>query len=220
MLQAVIFDLDGVIVSTDIYHYKAWQVLAKKYCFYFDEALNDRLKGISRAESLEIILEANNATVSQRTFKRIAAAKNRRYRKLLNQLTRKDILPGVVELLGSLKQNGIKTAIGSSSRNTPKILRKLKLEDAFDAVVDGNASVQSKPAPDIFLTCADALEVMPASCMVIEDAKAGITAAKTAGMTAVGVGQKPLPQADAMLLTLHSINAERLKSIYLMVRSG
>ncbi len=214
MLKAVIFDLDGVIVSTDIYHYEAWKALTDRKGLEFNFEINDRLRGISRAESLQIILDVNQKTIGQREFNRIAGAKNRRYRRLLGKLKPEDMLPGVKDLIADLRQSGIKTAVGSSSRNTPKILKRLKLTKAFDAVVDGNAGLKSKPDPAIFLACAVALGEAPESCLVIEDAEAGIAAAKAAGMTALGVGKTPLSSADRMLASLLGENAAKLAAIH------
>ncbi len=214
MLKAVIFDMDGVIVSTDIYHYRAWKALADRYGLMFDFSINDRLRGISRTESLKIILEVNQVSLSEQRFQHIADLKNRKYRRFLNQLTPDDILPGVKVLIDDLKAHGIKTAVGSSSRNTPKILKRLKLSETFDTVIDGNSAIKSKPDPEIFLACAMALGESPKDCLVIEDALAGIAAAKAAGMTAVGVGESPLPRADAIYKNLLHVDTDRLLEIH------
>lgn len=187
-IKAVIFDLDGVIVSTDEYHYKAWQQLADEEGIYFDRKINERLRGVSRLHSLEIILEKANRAYGEKEKRLLSERKNGYYRALLVDLTEADILLGVRELLKKLGELGLKTAIGSSSKNASFILEKIGLKDAFEAIVDGNAITKSKPHPEVFLRAAELLEVTPAECVVIEDAQAGIDAALAAGMRAVGVG--------------------------------
>ncbi|HHY09533.1 MAG TPA: beta-phosphoglucomutase [Firmicutes bacterium] len=187
-IKAVIFDLDGVVVSTDEYHYRAWAKLAAEEGIYFDREINERLRGVSRLACLEIILERAKRSYTQREKERLAARKNSYYRSLLADLSPADILPGVLDLLAKLKDLGYKTAIGSASKNAPLILAKIELSESFDAVVDGNSITKSKPDPQVFLLAAELLEVEPAACVVIEDAKAGIDAALAAGMRAVGVG--------------------------------
>lgn len=187
--KAVIFDLDGVLLSTDQYHYQAWKQLADSEGIYFDRQINERLRGVSRMESLEIILERSDRTWSDDEKKGMATRKNELYRQLLENLTPDDVYPGVVELLDELDQHGIKKAVGSSSKNAGFILKKVGLADRFkDAVCDGTQISRSKPDPEVFLKAAEMLKVPPELCVVIEDAGAGIEAAKAAGMTAVGVG--------------------------------
>jgi len=213
MLKAVIFDLDGVIVSTDQLHYRAWKALADQHGYYFDETINDRLRGVSRAESLQIILDVNHKTVEPQAFASMAEAKNNHYRTLLDTLSPSDILPGALELIDDLKQKGTLIAVGSSSRNAGKILAQIQLAEAFDAIIDGNHIERSKPDPQVFLLCAKALNLAPNDCLVIEDAEAGIAAAKAAGMAAVGVGQTDLPQADVTFKNLVALDKKRLSII-------
>lgn len=186
-IQAVIFDLDGVIVSTDEYHYLAWSELAEKLGIPFDRERNELLRGVSRMESLDIILESSSHSYSRAEKEALAERKNSRYRELLQELSAKDILPGVKTVLQALKNHGIRTAIGSSSKNTPVILSRIGLENAFDAVADGNEITNSKPDPEVFLLAAHKLGVTPRCCLVVEDADAGIEAARAAGMQALGV---------------------------------
>jgi beta-phosphoglucomutase len=186
--KAVIFDLDGVIVTTDHYHYLAWKRMADEEGIYFDKHINERLRGVSRMESLEIILEKAKKEYSDGEKAELAERKNRYYKELLEELKPGDILPGVTDMLKELKQRQIKVAIGSSSKNTPFILEKINLSSYFDAVADGNSIKYSKPDPEVFLLAASKLAVKPEECVVVEDAEAGIEAALAGGMKAVGVG--------------------------------
>lgn len=181
-IRAVIFDLDGVIVTTDDCHYNAWKKMADDEGIYFDRKINERLRGVSRMESLEIILERAEKEYTHEEKKELAEKKNRIYVELINKLTPKDILPGVLNNLNQLKKSGIKVAIGSSSKNTPIILRQVGLSSFFDAVSDGNNISHSKPDPEVFLKAAEMLKVAPKNCMIVEDADAGIEAGKRAGM--------------------------------------
>lgn len=187
-IQAVIFDLDGVIVSTDEYHYQAWLRLAQEEGLRFDRGVNEKLRGVSRMESLDIILRQSGRICGEAEKTAMAERKNRYYRDLLQQLSPDHILPGVAGLLDELKARGIRTAIGSSSKNTPVILEKIGLSTRFDAIADGNDITNSKPDPEVFLLAAKKLGIPPSECAVIEDAEAGIEAALAAGMTAVAVG--------------------------------
>jgi beta-phosphoglucomutase len=187
-IKAVIFDLDGVIVSTDHYHYRAWKALADQEGIYFDEIINNRLRGVSRMESLEIILERANKSYSEAEKLELATHKNNIYVALLDQLSKEDILPNATALLHELKQGGYKIAIGSSSKNAQKILKQVGLFDTFDAIADGTDVTRSKPHPDVFLVAAEKLGIEPNVCAVVEDAEAGIIAAKNANMFAIAVG--------------------------------
>lgn len=186
--KAVIFDLDGVIVSTDECHYQGWKRMADEEGIYFDRSINQRLRGVSRMESLEIVLEKASKEFTEEQKLEMATRKNNYYRELLDSLSPSDILPGVSKVLDSLKSKGIKVAIGSSSKNTPYILQKIGLSEFFDAVADGNEISKSKPDPEVFLLAAKKLGIDPGDCVVVEDAYAGIDAAKAGGMKAVGVG--------------------------------
>jgi len=211
MKEAVIFDLDGVIVSTDAYHYKAWKAMADSEGIYFDEEINNRLRGVSRMESLEIILERAEKEYTDEEKEIMATAKNDIYKESLSQLTPEDILPGVMETLTELRSMGIKLAIGSSSKNTPIILKQIGLSDYFDAIVDGNGIKNSKPDPEVFLLAAKLLNVEPEKCTVIEDAFAGIDAAKAGNMLAVGVGDASrYEKADIVGATPADISPERI----------
>ncbi|MBR4335894.1 MAG: beta-phosphoglucomutase [Clostridia bacterium] len=187
MIKAVLFDLDGVIVSTDGCHYRAWKRMADEEGIYFDEKINDRLRGVSRMASLEIVLERASRSYTEEEKVALAARKNDYYRDLIRELTPSDILPGAMENLYELKENGILVAVGSSSKNTPLILRRIGLDAFFDAVSDGNNISRSKPDPEVFLKAAEMLGTDPADCLVVEDADAGIEAGRRGGMKTLSV---------------------------------
>ncbi len=203
MIKAVIFDLDGVIVVTDNCHYEAWKRMADEEGIYFDENINNRLRGVSRMESLEIILEKANREYTSDEKQEMAARKNGYYVDLIKKLTPDAILPGVMTNLDELKENGIKIAIGSSSKNTPIILKRIGLDDYFDAISDGNNITNSKPDPEVFLKAAEMLGIEPKFCMIVEDADAGIIAGKAAGMKTLAVGEAK--GGDVSAKSLHGI---------------
>lgn len=189
MISAVIFDLDGVVVTTDKLHYLAWKELAEKIGIRnFTEADNIRQRGVSRMESLEVLLEKSDKCYTKEEKIALADEKNRRYVKLLETLSETDVLPGVKEFIAFLKKKSIKTAIGSASKNTYTILEKIKMTEMFDAVSCGLDITRSKPDPEVFLIAAEKLGIQPEHCLVVEDSDAGITAAKAAGMYALAVG--------------------------------
>ena len=189
MIKAVIFDLDGVIVSTDECHYLAWKQLADEEGIYFDRTINERLRGVSRMESLEIVLERAEKKYSDEEKLALAETKNNQYKEYIKSLTPDDILEGVMDNLEDLKAKGIKIAIGSSSKNTPIILKQIGLDNYFDAVSDGNNISKSKPDPEVFLKAADMLGIPYENCMIVEDADAGIEAGKRAGMKTLAVNK-------------------------------
>lgn len=186
--KAVIFDLDGVVTSTDEYHYRAWKRLADAHGWAFDQEVNRRLRGISRMQSLQVILDHNGVTLPTSEMDTLCELKNRWYRASLASLTPQDILDGIVPLLDELRRRGIATAIASASRNAPYILGRLGLEKTFDAVVPAHEVVRGKPDPEIFARAADLLGLYPEECTGIEDAQAGVDALREAMMRTVGVG--------------------------------
>ena len=188
MIKGVIFDLDGVVVTTDDCHYEAWKQMADEEGISFDKLINSRLRGVSRMESLDIILEKAGKVYHLEEKSALAEKKNKIYVSLIHQLDRSAILPGALETINALRANGIKTAIGSSSKNAPTILQRLEIGHLFDAVSDGNNITRSKPAPDVFLIAAEKLGLLSAECLVVEDADAGVQAAVAAGMKALAVG--------------------------------
>lgn len=206
--KAVIFDLDGVLVTTDNCHFLAWNRMAQEEGIPFDRKINDRLRGVSRMESLEIILEKSPRTYTEEEKLALAERKNNYYKELIGTLERDAILPGALAMLDFCRTHRLKTAIGSSSKNTKAILTRLGMTELFDAIADGNDIKRSKPAPDVFLCAAEKLGLAPALCLVAEDADAGIAAAKAAGMRVIAVGPAAnnpdadfaLPQGFAPLL--------------------
>lgn len=213
-IKACIFDLDGVIVDTAVYHYKAWKRLANQLQFDFTEEDNEKLKGISRKESLALILGWGGVDKTELEQDELAQLKNSWYVEMITEMTPAEILPGASEFLQSLKDAGYKTALGSASKNAGVILNKVGLAGYFDAIVDGNIVTASKPDPQVFLKGAEMLSVEPATCVVFEDAIAGIEAAKAGGMKVVGIGSaETLNGADLIVSGLHEMNLEILKKI-------
>ena len=201
MIKGVIFDLDGVIVSTDKYHYLAWKKIADEENIYFDEIINNRLRGVSRMESLEIILEKSNKKYNNEEKLILASKKNEIYKESLKELTRKDVSIEVIETLDYLKEKGIKMAIGSSSRNTMLILSSIELLDYFDEIVDGNQISKSKPDPEVFVKACDKLKLLKEECIVVEDAVSGVLAAINGGFKVCGIND-----ASKFEKTTYSIN--------------
>jgi beta-phosphoglucomutase len=188
-LAAVIFDLDGVICSTDHYHYLAWKALADEEGIPFDETINNRLRGVSRLSSLEIILEKAPRRYSEEEKERLCEKKNTLYRSFLTAMSPASVSPEVRLTLLSLRKAGIPMAIGSSSKNTPLILEKIGLSSFFDAVADGNEITHSKPDPEVFLLAAKKIQQKPEVCLVVEDAVSGILAAKRGHFQSASIGE-------------------------------
>jgi beta-phosphoglucomutase len=213
-ITAVIFDLDGVIVSTDEYHYQGWQRLADEEGISFDRTVNERLRGVSRMDSLEILLEKSSRKYSLAEKLELADRKNTYYRAFLQQVTPADILPGIMDFLVQLKECGLKVAVASSSKNTPLILERIGMSDYFDTVVDGNDIRRSKPDPEVFLLAAQQLQVPPERCLVLEDAVAGIEAALAGNMRVIGVGfASSDPRATGSAPVTSDLTLEMLESI-------
>jgi beta-phosphoglucomutase len=186
--RAILFDLDGVICHTDQYHYQAWKTIADELGIDFDEEINNRLRGIGRMMSLEIILEKTNRNYTDEQKNRIVNQKNEIYKRLLLQMSATDLSKEVRETLIKLKQMGLRLAVGSSSKNAGIILKQIGLEYFFDAVSDGNLIQKSKPDPEVFLKASEMVGVNPKDCLVVEDAKAGVEAAAAAGMDCAAIG--------------------------------
>ena len=196
-IKGVIFDLDGVVCDTARYHFLAWRRLAETLGIDFDEEDNERLKGVSREKSLDILLEIGNTTGTDSQKKEWADRKNRWYVEYISEMTKEDILPGVTDFFGHLHSKGIKMALGSASKNAGLILDRLQIKDQFDFVADGSMISRAKPDPEIFLTAARGLDLPAEECIVFEDAEAGVEAAHRAGMRCVGVGEaEQLKAAD------------------------
>lgn len=204
-LRCAIFDLDGVLVDTAKYHYLAWKELAAKLGFGFSPQQNERLKGVSRMDSLNILLEVGGMrerfTAGEK--EKMAQEKNARYVAYISKMDSSELLGGAEALLRQLRKQGIKTALGSASKNSPLILQKVGIASLFDVIVDGNDVSRAKPDPEVFTLGADWLQIPYQDCAVFEDSEAGLQAAKRAGMAAIGIGErKNLPSADAVYQNL------------------
>jgi len=203
--EGIIFDLDGVICFTDEYHYLAWKEMANSINTYFDREINNRLRGVSRMASLEIILERyEGPALSQKDKEQLAAQKNEIYRNLLNKMSPADLSDEVKDTLNKLRARGLVLAIGSSSKNTPMILKRIGLGAYFDAVADGNCITHSKPDPEVFLKASEFIGLPPSACLVVEDAVAGAEAGHRGGFTVACVGDAS--QAGAGDYNLSSVS--------------
>lgn len=211
-IKACIFDLDGVVVDTARYHYLAWKKLAEKLGINFTENDNERLKGVSRMDSLNIILEIGGVTISDKEKEKYADEKNKTYLSYILKMTPEDVLPGVSDFLTGVKKRGISIALGSASKNAVTILEKVGLKDTFDAIVDGTKVSKAKPDPQVFLAAAAMLNVEPPGCVVFEDAIAGVEAAHRAGMKCIGIGSPDLlSAADLVIEGFKNFKSEDLK---------
>lgn len=212
--RGCIFDLDGVIVDTAKYHFLAWKRLADQLGINFMETDNERLKGVSRMESLEIILGLGKKNYSQNQKSVYATLKNKWYIEYISTMTPEEILPGSLEFIFELKRADIKVAIGSASKNTPMILNRVGIKELFDAVADGNIVNKAKPDPEVFIKAADMVGIKLENCIVFEDAIAGVQAAINAGMMCIGVGSpEVLTEANYVISGLNEINLDKLKTI-------
>ena len=213
-MKGVLFDLDGVIADTSVYHFQAWRKLIK---IHFNLELPDELekqtKGVSRTDSLKAILKFLNISVSQEKFNEMTTEKNNIFRNLLASLTPANILPGISELISALKKNNVKLSLASASLNGPFILEKLQLTDAFDAIADPSIVAAGKPAPDIFIAAAEAINLKPQDCVGIEDSIAGITAINKSGALSVGVGSKTdLKDAKLLFPKTAALNYDQIET--------
>lgn len=209
-VKGLLFDLDGVLVTTEHNHYVAWKRTADALGVPFTEKENELLKGISRVDSLRKILELGNVLISESEFETLLQSKNEFYLDSIQSLNQNDLLPGVLNLLQSAKEKGIKLGVGSSSKNAPMILKLLAIDHLFDVVVDGNGVTDPKPHPEVFLNGAKALNLDPSEVFVFEDAASGIQAAKAGGFFAVGVGNPSISElADLYLDDLTAFNLEK-----------
>ncbi len=209
-MKAFLFDLDGVLVSTEHNHFLAWQRCAHALGIAFTEKENELLKGVSRADSLKKILELGAKTISAAEFEALLKSKNDFYLESIQDLNRENLLPGVLNLLEQAKAKGIRLGVGSSSKNANFILDKLQISTYFEVVIDGNGVKDPKPHPEVFLNGASALGLDPSVCMVFEDAASGIAAAKAGGFTAVGVGNPHIADlADIYLNDLTEFRVEQ-----------
>ena len=211
---ACIFDLDGVIVDTATYHYKAWKRLANSLGFDFTHEQNEQLKGISRMDSLDLVLGWGNTQKTDSEKLELAQQKNAWYLEFIGQMKADEILPGVRQFIEELKAAGIRIALGSASKNSAEILERTGISDFFDVIVDGNSVTRSKPDPEVFSRGAELLGLAPESCVVIEDAAAGIEAAHRAGMKVIGIGDpEVLKNADLVLPDTQKLSIQELKNL-------
>lgn len=213
-IKAFIFDLDGVVVDTARYHYMAWKRLAEELGFFFSEKDNERLKGVSRMRSLEILLEVGGIKLNEEEKSKLATKKNNWYVDYIMKMTPDEILPGVLNFLAVTKERGIKTALGSASKNAPIILERVHLLEYFDVVIDGNKVSKAKPDPEVFLKAATELNVRPEECIVFEDAEAGVEAALNGNMHVVGIGSEEiLKKAEIVIKGLSELKIETILAL-------
>lgn len=211
-IKACLFDLDGVIVDTAKYHYLAWKRLANELGFEFTQEDNERLKGVSRMKSLEILLEIGGLSFNDTVKEEMAAKKNAWYVEYISHMDSSEILPGVLDFMKILRESNIKTALGSVSKNAMLILENIKMVDYLDVVIDGTKITNAKPHPEVFLKGAAELGVKASECVVFEDAQAGIEAAINAGMYSIGVGSpKVLNKANFVISSFKEMTLDKLK---------
>lgn len=213
-IKACLFDLDGVLVDTAVYHYKAWRKLANNLGFDFTEQQNEQLKGISRVESLNKILSWGKIEKTEEEKQALATEKNEWYVAMISKMTPAEVLPGTVDFLNAIKTAGYKIALGSASKNAALILERTELTHFFDEVVDGNTVSKSKPDPEVFLKGAALLNVPANQCVVFEDAVAGIEAAQRAGMRSIGIGSdQVLTEANLVVKDLSELSIAQLEQL-------
>jgi len=214
LIKACIFDLDGVIVDTAHYHYLAWRRLANELGFDLSIADNEKLKGVSRMHSLDIILELNGVSLSDHDKEILANKKNGWFVDYLERMAPDEIFPGVKVLLNELRRRGVRIALASSSKNAKTVIQLLRIQNEFDVIVDGTMTVNSKPDPEIFLLAAKKLGLDPKDCLVFEDAEAGVEAALAAGMRCIGVGSPDqLGKATKVITTTGDFQPEELATL-------
>jgi beta-phosphoglucomutase len=218
--SACVFDLDGVIVDTARYHFLAWKKLTDQLGIHFTEEDNERLKGVSRMASLEIILEIGKMKADEKQKHEFATKKNQWYVDYISKMTPDEILPGSLSFIKELRNAGIRVAIGSASKNTPMILERVGISDLFDAVADGNIVKKAKPDPEVFIKAAELVDVKPEFCVVFEDAAAGVLAALNAGMMCIGIGSPEiLKKAHFIISGLNEMNLIKLRTFENEIRS-
>ncbi len=216
MMKAMLFDLDGVIVSTDDLHFKAWKKIAEEEKIEFTEQDNHRLRGVSRMDSLEILLEKASKDYSEEEKLLMAEKKNEDYRISLFSLDESHILPGVMDLLDLLKSQGIQVAIGSSSKNAVPILRNIGLYERFEVIIDGTKISRSKPHPEVFSKGAEALGLKPEDCIVVEDALSGVQAGKAAGMKVIAINLMTDGLADLEVKDLTEVRLDKIEEFMIL----
>ena len=215
MIKGFIFDLDGVITDTAEYHYIAWKELADQQGWKFDREVNERLRGVSRLDSIKIIAEHNGIEMSDERLSELANEKNELYVKSLGNITSEDYLPGAESLLSNLKERGFKIGLGSASKNARTVLDKLGASSYFDVIGDGSSVERSKPAPDLFLFVASEMGFDPSECVVYEDAESGVDAAKAGGLRSVGIGpEERVGHADIFFPDMESAGYAEIREFF------
>lgn len=215
MIKGFIFDLDGVITDTAELHYEAWKKLSDEMGWHFDRELNEQLRGISRMDSIKVIMDHNKVSLTDDAVVSLATKKNDIYVASLDTMTPDDYLPGARELLTHLRTEGFSVALGSASKNAIKVLEQLNATHYFDVIGDGNSVTQSKPAPDIFLFAAEKMKLPANNCIVFEDAEKGIDAAKAGGFYSVGIGpEERVGHADLRFDTMKQATLFEIKSFF------
>lgn len=213
-VKCAIFDLDGVIVDTAKYHYLAWKKLSDELGIPFSEKENELFKGVSRMRCMEILMELGNIQLPEKEQVNYATKKNEWYVEYISKMTDEEILPGAKEFLQACREAGIKTALGSASKNAPRILKALHIESLFDSVIDGNKVSKAKPDPEVFIKGAEECGISPENCVVFEDAYAGIDAAHAGNMVGIGIGtEENLPNSDAIVPGLHEMTVDKMNQI-------
>lgn len=208
-IKGFIFDLDGVLVDTAEFHYRAWKRLADEEGLPFDRQANEALRGIPRRQSLKLVLKGKS--LPENRMQELMDRKNRYYLDFIGEITRSDLLPGALELLNEIRQAGLKTAIGSASRNTRQVVERLQIGALLDAISDGDSVVNPKPAPDLFIHAAGQLHLSPHECVVVEDAAAGVQAAVEGGFRSIGLGPpERVGAAELMFPSLEGLHLNRL----------
>lgn len=207
MIKAFIFDLDGVLTDTAEYHYLAWKRLAEEEGIAFTRRDNEKLRGISRRESLKLILKGRE--IPEEKMQEMMDRKNGYYRDFIKTVSEKDLLPGALELLDRLKDKKYRLALASASKNAPVVVERLGIAHYFEVIADGNSVEKTKPAPDLFLYVSEKMKLHPAECLVVEDAEAGVEAARVAGMATIGIGpQERVGTADYVYPSVAEIRIE------------
>ena len=205
-IEACLFDLDGVIVDTAKYHYLAWKRLANDLGFDFTEEQNEKLKGVSRVKSLEILLEIGELSLNSKDQEELAEKKNNWYIENISKIDESELLPGALDFIKNLKKSNIKVVLGSASKNAVMILDKTGITKYFDAIIDGNKVFKAKPDPEVFILGAKEVGVKPENCLVFEDAEAGVEAAVKGKMKVVGIGSDNLKEANLIVSGLKEMN--------------
>ena len=215
MIKAVLFDLDGVLVSTDEYHYRSWKKLSAEEGFgFFSHEFNHKFRGVARMECVEIITKASGKNYTPEQKQELADRKNRYFAESLSTVTTEVLLPGALSTLQELRKRGIKTAVASNSRNAKTIIEQSQIKELLDTIVDGYDIKNSKPDPEVFLLAAKNVGIPPAQCLVVEDAISGIESARRAGMKTLGIGTKErLPNANVVIPNLAAISVDELLNL-------